>query len=59
MVDDEVINGDVTTGDVVIIGDVVTTGAVVIGVGGVAGELRIASGSHIRPALLKKATSAM
>ena len=44
--DDDVTNGDVTIGEVVITGDAV------IGVGGVAGGLRIASGSHIRPALL-------
>ena len=39
--------------------EVVTIGVIVIGVGGVVGGLRIASGSHIRQILLKKATSAM
>ena len=51
--------------DVVNVGDAVTIGVVdtvedtVIGMGVVVTGLRIASGSHIRPALLKKATSVM
>ena len=60
---DEVINAVtievVTIGDVVTNGDVVIIGVVVIGVGGVGGGVRTASGSHIRSALLEKATSAM
>ena len=57
---DAVTTGEVvTTGHAVTIGEVVTTGNAVICVGKVVGGMRIASGSHIRPALLKKATSAM
>ena len=55
--DDDVTIGDddVTIGDDdVTIGEVVTTGDTVRDVGGVPGILRIASGSHIRPAITKE-----
>ena len=59
MVDEVVHVGIAVTFGVATIGDVVTIGVVAIGVNGIVGRLRIASGSHIRPPIPKKATSAM